>query len=140
MVAEAASGKLVWLDGGGKEIPNGALVALSGKVVGRHGGNQVAVECAPGQRVIVPATKCDQAKGAGKQALLLEVARCGALQKQLVACQKEKESFKEHLAREQGNSASLQKRLDEGLAQLAGVRAEFDAYVKGNQGAAVKGG
>ena len=108
-------GKLQWADAGGNELAAGAKVALVGTVVGRHGGGRVSVEAAPGQRIILPGTAVDQSKGAGKQALREVQAQLGAREKELDACRKEKESFKEQLAR---------------------VQAEFDAYVKGPQGAA----
>ena len=111
-------GKLEWVDAQGNELAAGARVALVGTVVGRHGGGRVSVESSPGQRIIVSGKECDQAKAVSKRALGEVVAKLGAAQKALDACQKEKESFKEHLAR---------------------VQAEFDAYVAGNKGAA-KGG
>ncbi len=110
--------KFEWLDAQGNELAAGAKVALVGTVVGRHGGGRVSVECAAGQRIILPGKAVDQSKGAGKQALREVQAQLGAREKELDACRKEKESFKEQLAREQ---------------------AKFDDYVKG-QGTAPKGG
>lgn len=109
--------KLQWEDVTGKEIPNGAQVALLATVVGRHGGGRVSVECIPGQRIILPGKMCDQGKATGKQALKEASGRLDA---------------------EVKNSAALQKRLDDTLAQLAGVREEFQAYIA-SQGKA-KGG
>ena len=139
-------GKLEWVDAGGKEIPNGAQVALLAKVVGRHGGGRVSIEPLAGQRIIIPGSMCDQAKAVGKQALRevnaalgeaqkearaskegfnsacperdVAQALVGAREKDLVACGKEKESLKQQLAREQ---------------------TKFDDYVKG-QGTATKRG
>ena len=111
-------GKLEWADAGGNELAAGAKVAMVGTVVGRHGGGRVSVECAPGQRIILPGTAVDQSKGAGKQALKEAQALVGALEKGLDACGKEKESFK---------------------TQLARVQAEFDAYIAGPKGGS-KGG
>lgn len=110
--------KSEWLDASGSAIEAGAKVAMLGTVVSRHGGGRVGVEFGLGQRVIVLGKVVDQSKAAGKRALGEANAAAGAMRKQLDACQKEKESFKEQLAR---------------------VQAEFAAYVKGNQGAA-KGG
>ena len=97
-----------WADASGKEIAAGVQVALIAKVVGRHGGGRVSVEPLPGQRIIVPGKMCDQGKATGKRALQEALALVGAREKELAACHKEKESFKEQLARVQSQLEALQ--------------------------------
>lgn len=98
-----------WVDASGKEIDAGAEVAIVAKVVGRHGGGRVSLEPVPGQRIILSGKLCDQGKAGGRRALQEANALIGAREKELEVCRKE---------------------LDATRAGLAGVQAEFDAYIK----------
>jgi len=51
-----------WKDKDGNELEAGDTVIVEGKISGRHSGDQISVEIAPGQRVLIDAATCSTGK------------------------------------------------------------------------------
>ena len=50
-----------WKDKDGNELNHADTVIVEGKISGRHSGDQISVEFAPGQRVLIEAFTCAKA-------------------------------------------------------------------------------